>query len=223
MTVNAATYTTPVPFSCGVSTVQDADGNTYSTLSIGSQCWMQQNLRIGTRIDRSTLQSDNDIIEKYCYDDTDSNCITDNPNYPDGGLYQWDEAMQYTTVEGGQGICPSGWHIPTHDEFTTLERTICTAGSCITDFPYDTTTIGSRGTDEGTKLKSDGTSGFEANLAGYSDVEESFFSRTSIGILWSSSERDVSAWNRYVSLGSGQVVRSADDKTGGVSVRCLKN
>jgi len=83
------------------------DGKTYNTVLIGTQCWMRENLNIGTRIDGSQNQTDNGTIEKYCYDDLESNCDI----Y--GGLYQWDEAMQYVTTQGVQGICPAGWHLPT--------------------------------------------------------------------------------------------------------------
>ena len=58
--------------------------------------------------------TNNGIIEKYCYDNDPVNCAT----Y--GGLYQWDEMMQYTTQQGTQGICPAGWHLPTDAEWTIL-------------------------------------------------------------------------------------------------------
>jgi hypothetical protein len=66
-------------------------GQIYNTVAIGYQCWLKENLNIGTRINGSQNQTDNGIIEKYCYDDNESNC----DEY--GGLYQWDEMMQYTT------------------------------------------------------------------------------------------------------------------------------
>lgn len=210
-------------FTCGVSTVSDADGNIYNTVKIGSQCWMKQNLRVGTMITGATTQTNNGTIEKWCYENTLANCMTtNNPNYPDGGLYQWDEAMQYSTTAGAQGICPAGWHIPTHDEFTTLERAVCTSGTCATDFPYDTTTTGYRGTTEGTKLKPSGTSGFELNLAGYGG-SGSFYYRSSFGFVWSSSESGANAWYRYVFSGGAPVGRYADTKSFGLSVRCLKD
>jgi len=185
---------TPV-FACGTDTVLDADSNVYNTLQIGTQCWMKQNMRVGTRVNIATAQSNNATIEKWCYNDIDSNCTSNNPNYPDGGLYQWNEAMQYSTTAGARGICPLGWHIPTHDEYTTLERAVCTSGTCATDFPYDTITTGFRGTTEGTKLKANGTSGFEANLAGYG-FGGFFYSRASNGVFWSSSESGANAWSR---------------------------
>jgi uncharacterized protein (TIGR02145 family) len=90
------------------------DGKLYHTVQIGSQCWFRENLNIGTRIDGGVIQTDNGIIEKYCYDNLESNCDI----Y--GGLYRWGEMMQYVTTEGTQGICPAGWHIPPLAELTIL-------------------------------------------------------------------------------------------------------
>ncbi len=207
-------------FTCGVSTVRDVDGNVYNTVSAGSQCWMKQSLRTGTRI--SATQTNNGIIEKHCYSNSDANCTSNNPNQPDGGLYQWNEAMQYVTTPGAKGICPTGWHIPTHDQLTTMERNICTSGSCATDFPYDTSTTGYRGTNEGTKLKPNGTSGLEVNLAGFS-ISGTFFFRSSDGNVWSSSESGANAWSRSVESASAQVNRDTFIKSFGFSVRCLKD
>ncbi|NCN25639.1 hypothetical protein COT94_03060 [Candidatus Falkowbacteria bacterium CG10_big_fil_rev_8_21_14_0_10_37_14] len=127
----------------------DANGTTqttggyYRTVLIGNQCWFKDNLNVGTMIsgalaDNTTRQdqTDNGVIEKWCYaykkqDDAAqiatgvSNCNI----Y--GGLYQWPEAVQYvngvtltsnTPVGPGniRGICPSGWHVPSHTEFITL-------------------------------------------------------------------------------------------------------
>jgi uncharacterized protein (TIGR02145 family) len=123
---------------------------------------MAENLNIGTRIDAGTPQNDQNEncspIQKYCYDQREDNCSL----Y--GGLYQHWMAMCGSTLSGAQGICPDGWHVPTHYEWTTLERTVCSSNTCSTDFPYDTITTGWRGTDEGTKLLT--TSGFDALLGG---------------------------------------------------------
>lgn len=209
-------------FACGKAQVHDVDYNYYDTIQIGTQCWMKQNMRVGTRISGATNQTNNSTIEKWCYSNTDSNCTSNDPNVPDGGLYQWNEAMQYSTTPGAQGICPSGWHIPTHDEFTTLERSLCTSGTCSTDFPYDTTTTGYRGTTEGTKLQPGGTSGLNFNLAG-NGFSGSFFNRGSFGNFWSSSESGAVAWYRVVDSASAQVYRTTNFKSYGFSVRCLKD
>jgi uncharacterized protein (TIGR02145 family) len=211
-------------FTCGTSTVTDIDGNVYNTLQIGQQCWMKQNMRVGTFVSTTTSQTDDGIIMKWCFDNTESKCTSNHPNYPDGGLYQWDEAMQYSTTEGARGICPVGWHIPTHDEFTTLERAVATSSTKYSDFPYDTTTTGYRGTYEGTALKPNGSSGFEGNLAGFSTAGGSFLSRFVSGYWWSSSEKGaLSSWYRAWSTTNDQVYRESVLKTYGISVRCLKD
>src|SRR5680860_1027903 len=63
-------------------------------IAIGTQVWAKYNLNVGTMITGVTAQTNNAILEKYCYSNTESNCTT----Y--GGLYQWNEAMQYVTTEG---------------------------------------------------------------------------------------------------------------------------
>ena len=81
---------------------------------------------------------------------TEASCYYNNDtgNYTIyGKLYNW------YAVNDSSGLCPTGWHVPTHDEWTTLERTICTSSTCVTDFPYDNTSVGLLGTDEGGKLK----------------------------------------------------------------------
>jgi len=107
------TFTTLSDPCSGIISITYA-GQIYNIIPIGSQCWFKENLNVGLRIIASQSQTNNSIIEKYCYDNLDSNCDI----Y--GGLYQWDEMMQYITTQGVQGICPTGWHLPTDAEFTTL-------------------------------------------------------------------------------------------------------
>jgi uncharacterized protein (TIGR02145 family) len=90
------------------------DGQTYFAVMIDTVCWMAENLNIGTRTDSTVSPSDNGIIEKHCYHDLESQCNV----Y--GGLYPWMEMMQYTNTEGTQGICPSGWHLPTWTEWWNM-------------------------------------------------------------------------------------------------------
>jgi uncharacterized protein (TIGR02145 family) len=100
--------------SCGIPITDSRDGKTYNTVFIGNQCWLAQNMNLGVRVNATTSQTNNGVIEKLCYNDVESNCDI----Y--GGLYSWDEMMQYISVEGGKGICPTGWHIPTTSEFLQL-------------------------------------------------------------------------------------------------------
>jgi uncharacterized protein (TIGR02145 family) len=204
---------------CRESAVQDADGNWYNTVAIGSQCWLDRNMDVGTRIPSfAAPQSDNGTIEKYCYNESDSNCTTNNPNKPDGGLYQWNEAMQYSTAEGAQGICPSGFHIPTDAEWHTLEKFLTDSGqSC----------LGNRNGSQscasaGTKLQPGGSSRFEGNSGGFIDGGSSG-DRGALGYWWSSTQSDGTAFNRAISASGALVYRLADSTTLAESVRCVQD
>lgn len=113
-------------WTCGQSVTDSRDSKSYGTVLIGTQCWMSQNLNVGTRIDDNNDQANNSTLEKYCYNNTESNCTV----Y--GGLYQWAEMVQY--LNGGtnttgwspvptgnvQGICMTGWHVPSYTEWYNL-------------------------------------------------------------------------------------------------------
>ncbi len=124
-------------------------GETYTTVEIGTQCWMKENLDVGAMISGNTNQTNNNLIEKYCYGDNSANCTM----Y--GGLYQWDEAMQYVTTRGAQGICPTGWHIPTQGEFMKLGSSVEADGNALKAVEQGT------GGGAGTNI-----SGFSALLSG---------------------------------------------------------
>jgi uncharacterized protein (TIGR02145 family) len=141
--------------------VIDRDGFSYKTIEIGGQCWMAENLKTKTKPGGSLVVtgvgygctgncgqpwpiSTYSFSERYCMD---QNTIEECNNGQ--GVYTWYAAMNVDPhnltlpIEPSQGLCPDGWHIPTHDEFTILERSVCTRGTvCATDFPLDTTTTG---------------------------------------------------------------------------------
>ena len=222
-----------------------------SVTSCGSQVWMVANVNTGTRVDGSAEQSNNSKIEKYCYNDVEANC------YIYGGLYQWAEAMQidytYNTADyptdytcdpcgssGRQGICPSGYHIPTDLEWSKyeycVESSISPTGSTsLSTFQNNTGWRGSTGNaGPGAKMKVtssnnpswDGTnaSGFAALPAGYRNTDGSFYYLGSNAIFWSASEYSSTyAWNRYLYSGYSQSYRNNTNKKYGFSVRCLKN
>ncbi len=154
----------------GLPTVTYA-GKVYNTVQIGTQCWLKENLNVGTMIIGSANQTNNDTIEMYCYNDDPTNCNT----Y--GGLYQWNKAMQYTTAEGAQGICPSGWHIPTYAEFQTLYTAVSGDGNALKAIGQGTG--GGAGTN---------TSGFSALLAGYRNYDGYFNHLGYNALFWGSTE-----------------------------------
>ncbi|MFZ4523363.1 MAG: FISUMP domain-containing protein [Bacteroidales bacterium] len=101
-------------FVCGNNLTDIRDNKIYPSVQIGSQCWMAKNLDYGMTVLSSLVQNDNCISEKYCYNDLAGNCTSF------GGLYQWDEMMQFDDTPAGQGQCPPGWHVPTENEWQTL-------------------------------------------------------------------------------------------------------
>ena len=179
-------------------------------LTIGTQTWAKANLNVGTMVTGVTTQTNNSTVEKYCSDDNSANCTT----Y--GGLYQWNEAMQYVTTEGVQGICPTGSHIPSDNDWKILEMQLG-----MSQEQADAT--GWRGTDQGTQLKSGGTSGLNMPLAGARLTDGSFFLLSGGAGLWSSSESSTSAWYRSLYSGYPAVNRDTEPKGLGYSVRCLEN
>ncbi|MCC6600267.1 MAG: hypothetical protein IT223_06295 [Crocinitomicaceae bacterium] len=117
--------TSACPGACGgqTSLTDSRDSQVYPIVSIGMQCWMAANLNFGTTLGISSTQSNNGTVEKFCYADVASNCTT----Y--GGLYQWAESVGYASTtnnvpSGVQGVCPSGWHVPSDAEWKILETSI---------------------------------------------------------------------------------------------------
>lgn len=184
----------------------DYEGGPYPTVQIGSQCWLAKNLNIGTIVAGTTIQANNATVEKYCYDDDTANCAI----Y--GGLYQWDEAMQYDTTSGARGICPPGWHIPTLTEIQTLRNAVGSDGNALK-------AIG-QGTDSGAGTN---TSGFSALLAGgrWDWTGGGFSSIGGYAYFWNTLTSGMSAdawilydYDNFIGL-------NYFTKANGFSVRCL--
>jgi len=197
------------PWFCGDTVSYESQ--IYSTVAIGTQCWTGENMNVGTKVTGGTTMTNNAITEKHCYADSDANCTT----Y--GGLYQWNEAMQYSITEGAQGICPADWHIPTDAEQNTLDQYLAT-GTCnaVRSGAWDCDPAG-------TALKAGGSSGFEDLLAGYRNTTGSFYDLSSSAYFWSSSVSGSNAWNRGLDASNATVYRFTYDQSYGFSVRCLKD
>jgi uncharacterized protein (TIGR02145 family) len=226
-------------FVCGNSFTDSRDGHLYNTVQIGSQCWMKENLDVGDRIDGDLQQTDNNQIEKYCYDNLPVNCSL----Y--GGLYLWEEMMDYAPSTTGiplvQGICPAGWHVPSNSEWCTMENTLDATVSCVS------LVTGLHGFDIGGKLKAvTGWSGtnvgatnsswFTALPGGYRRLLSGnyFAGKKYYAYFWSATEFSSQfAWGRSLSTYHKQVYLDNNyDKNPtislssilrGFSVRCIKD
>jgi uncharacterized protein (TIGR02145 family) len=184
------------------------EGKFYHTVQIGSQCWLMENLNVGLMIQGSDTAKNDGMIEKYCYNNDTMNCNT----Y--GALYDWNEAMAYSTVPGSRGICPSGWHIPSLGEFQTLKTAVSDDGNALKAMGQGT------GAGEGTN-----TSGFSALLTGYRDMNGSFYNLGIYSFTWSSTENNsATAFDMALYNNSSLINLSySNDKTYGFPVRCVKD
>ena len=162
------------------------DGQTYKTVEIGSQTWMAENLNFKTD-------------SSFCFSNDETNCIT----Y--GRLYTWTEATS---------ACPSGWHLPSNDEWNTLFTAV---GGASTAGPVLRATSGWYGNSNGSD-----DFGFSALPAGDRYNNGEYNGESVAAFFWSSTDyNNVGAY--YISLpyyGNTELNRKGKDY--GFSVRCLK-
>lgn len=197
---------------------KDIDGNIYTTVKIGTQTWMKENLkttkyRNGDMIGTTTpanLNISTETAPKYQWASAgnESNVST----Y--GRLYTW-----YAATDS-RGICPTGWHLPTDAEWTTL-----------------ITYLGG-GSVAGGKLKEAGTSHWigsntgATNSSGFTALPGGFRATNGTGdgigvtgFWWSSTEYSTNnAWYLYGHTNASYVIINNNyDKSNGFSVRCLRD
>ena len=216
----------------------DASGNHYAVVKIGNQWWMAENLTVGTYVPITSPQV---AGTKFCMDINGQ----DDPTCPMGGLYEWENLLSGATPCNGtgappndkcttpaKGLCPNGWHIPSHYEWTTLARN---SGSSPGSFPYDMS-IGVLGVDEGGNLKETCTTDWWSPNAGATN--KTGFSGIPGGDTWDGIFEDfgqsayfwTSTWS-YSSLpwvyalnySLPSVGRSLYVRENGFSCRCVKD
>jgi len=206
-------------------TVTDIDGNVYTTVVIGEQEWMGENLKVtryrnGDSIPSFDLEGDwiNTSAGAYCYYDNQ-------PTNGDtcGALYNW------YAVDDDRGLAPEGWHVPSDSEWKQLEIYI---GMNSSDADSEES---HRGTDEGDKLKSvfgwdddgNGTNetGFTALPCGYRSSGGSGFG--SLGswasFLTTTKKDDSTVWVRILFDDASTVYRGVTHREVGFSVRCIRD
>lgn len=121
----SVTFTTGGQPCAGAPTVTDVDGNTYATVQIGQQCWMKENLRT------KHYSGGGNVDFRY-----PNNTPATQTAY--GLLYSWETVMNGALSSNGnpsfvQGICPSGWHLPSRSEWEQLRSTVGGLSTCRCD------------------------------------------------------------------------------------------
>jgi uncharacterized protein (TIGR02145 family) len=192
--------------------IKDGDGNIYTTVKIGTQNWLKENLKTtkyndGTSIPLVTLSSDWKSLTTpaYCYYDNDA---ANKDIY--GALYNW------YAVNTGK-LCPKGFHVPTQDEWRSLRSFL--------------------GTDPGGKMKSTtlwnapntgatNSSGFTALPGGRrTDSDDALFiNKGTMGHFWSSTQTGPANADDFYLEDVATTLNSYDySKTLGASCRCLED
>ena len=192
-------------------------GQTYKTVTIGTQTWMAENLNYADSAAMPNLKGNS-----WCYDNSADNCA----KY--GRLYTWTTAMniassyQSTTASAvistpHQGACPSGWHIPTDAEWTTLKTYV---GGSSTAGTYLKATSGWTSYSGISNLDSYGFSALPGGgyyWSGFDDVGD-------YGSWWTATEYSpMLAYSRFMSYLDTNVYTNYTNKSYGRSLRCLKD
>lgn len=212
-------------------TVSDIEGNEYKTIEIGTQTWMAENLR-------TTMYSDNTAIPLITdggeWEDltTPGYCWYDN----DEEMYKNIYGAHYNWYAVGTGkLCPSGWHVPSDDEWKTMEIHLGMS-------PEDADSPASRGSDEGLKIREAGSANWDPggnytgnNVSGFTGLpggfrwgyDNSIFGGDGVISFWWTSSRLLGypshARNRFLFNHHSMIHRDTRDLTSGINVRCLKD
>jgi uncharacterized protein (TIGR02145 family) len=199
------------------------EGYDYSTVLIGEQCWFAENCRFLPEVSPYSLGSETDpYYYVYDYQGTDVASAMSTSNYETYGvLYNWPAVMT-------EGICPTGWHIPSDGEWQTMEISLGMSES-------EAASTGWRGTDEGYQMKS--TSGWNnpnsggngSNSSGFTGLpggfrySGGFYSDGGSGDWWSASESGSYSWGRELVNDNDDVYRFDVNRYYGFSARCVRD
>jgi uncharacterized protein (TIGR02145 family) len=179
---------------CGDNFIDPRDSNIYPTVQIGTQCWMKKNLAyLPSVVGPGTGSATTPYYYVYNYTGTDVSAAKATSNYTTYGvLYNWPAAIT---------ACPTGWHLPTDAEFTTLTNTTGNSKAGLISAEW-----------------------FNNLFAGYRYTGGSFYDIGSDASFWSSSASSSSdAWLRDLPTSYSTVYRSNYNKAYGFSVRCLRD
>lgn len=226
----------------GAATMTDYDGNIYNTVKIGNQCWMKENLR-------TTHYEDGNVIALGTGSSTDTSTLQAYRYYPNnnqsavsvyGYLYNWkavmgDNSYSSANPSGVQGICPSGWHVPSEAEWRQLtdyvkrqSQYLCvdSTGVSIVKALASTTGWGTSAVTcaPGNNPNANNSTGFSAMPAGQKYNYTANFALT--GEFWSWREYFPHYYYHYVfriKYNSSMEEFTSYRPEAGLSVRCLRN
>ena len=197
-------------------------GYDYTTVQIGDQCWFAENLRTELYANSDSIPA-NLINSVWQSTTSGAQMIYANSS---GNLEQYGRLYNWYAVNDERQVCPSGWHVPTDEQFKSLEMYLGMSESDANSTGWD------RGTDEGAQLKasaSDSPSWNGSNISGFHGLSggQRFgggdFGDDQYGLWWSGTDSSGSAWTRILSIYHQTVKRDVVPHNHGLSIRCLKD
>jgi uncharacterized protein (TIGR02145 family) len=204
----------PPPSSCGNPVT--FDGYDYATVQIGDQCWFSENLR-------SDHYRNGDPIPGNLHDTTWSSTVAGAQAYYNndaGNLSEYGRLYNWYAVDDARGLCPSGWHVASYDEYMTLTNFLgggSVAGGKMKE--AGTTHWSSVNTGGGAGSTATNSSGFTAFGSGYRSHFQ-YANLLNVGYFWTSTPAGVygyfwtlHSYNTSVNIQGGQQVW-------GLAVRC---
>ena len=225
-----------VNFTCGTSTIKDHDGNVYNSVQIGNQCWMKENLRTTHYADGTAIieshSTNLSLTTPHYFNNVSANVALAQRGY----LYNWPAVMygaasSSANPSGVQGICPTGWHVPSDAEWTQLtdyvssqSQYLCGGNSTyITKALAATTSWSNTGgvCTTGNQQSDNNATGFSAISAGYIDDDGLSYAHAD---FWSSTTgSDGKVFDRFIGTHKTAVERYSCSQNAGFSVRCVRD
>ena len=206
-------------WSCGDQLTDTRNSKTYPTVQINSQCWIAENLDYDNGCSSNSWT--NGVDTSWC------GYYSGGPYPNEGLLYQWSAAMNGSTTEGAQGICPSGWHVPTDEDFRVLFEGIF-GSSCETPDAWACDGVGSQLSLY--TMSGNNSTGFSGLLSGYRNGPDgNYNARIGSGgnthmTMWTSTLNGSSVpYHRFLWGGGTGTYKSAWSDAYAYSIRCLKN
>ena len=212
--------TTAPAFACGTQSATDVDGNSYNTVQIGSQCWMQGNLRVTKYRNGAQIPTG---LSNSQWNSTTSGAfaVYSNTNINDtlfGKLYNWFSAID------SRGLCPTGWHVPTNSEWSTL-ITFLGGGSQAGGAMKSTLTQPAIGAWQTPNTGATNSSGFAGLPGGLRNVDGTYDFVNTLGFWWSTTTSPIigESWIRDLSSINTIATAYHTNQKCGLSVRCLRD
>ena len=190
------------------------DGYDYNVVGIGYQCWFGENLRTTTYSDGTTIPNvpDNSAWIQLtsggrCNFDNDANNVE---TY--GRLYNW------AAASNGAGLCPSGWHVPTDQDWTILENSVANSGYSGNESEALKATTGWPAGSNGSDIF-----GFSALPSRLRSGSDGGFNYPASSYWWSQSSNGSAAWSRSLHQDDPAILRASNNPRNGFSIRCVKD